>query len=86
MPEWKSTIERRLAGLPREAEIVEELSQHLADKYLELRAAGATDADAQRMALEEISGEKLLAGQLRAVEEIRPAAPVVWGAEKGTTS
>jgi hypothetical protein len=34
-PDWKRELERRLAGLPlapeREAEIVEELAQHMAD-------------------------------------------------------
>jgi len=83
MPEWKSELERRLAGLPlapeREAEIVEELAQHLADRYQELRTAGATEAEAHRMALDEISEEKLLAGRLRAVEEFKPAATVVLG-------
>jgi len=83
MPEWKSEIELRLGGLPlapeRAAEIVEELAQHLADRYLELCAAGATEAEAQHMVLEEISKEKLLAGQLHEVEEFRPAAPIVLG-------
>ena len=39
MPEWKDEIKNRLAGLnltpTREAEIVEELSQHLDDRYVE---------------------------------------------------
>ena len=59
MPEWKSELQRRLAGVPlapeREAEIVEELAQHLADRYQELRTAGATEAEARHLALDEIS-------------------------------
>jgi hypothetical protein len=89
MPDWKREIERGLAGLPlapeREAEIVEELAQHMADRYHELRTAGASETQARRMVLDEISEEKLLAGQLRDVEEFRPAAPVVLGTRERST-
>jgi hypothetical protein len=37
----------------REAEIVDEVSQHLDDRYQELRVGGTIDADARRLALEE---------------------------------
>jgi len=44
MPDFRRAIERRLARLRlapvRHAEIVEELSQHLHDRYDELRAGG----------------------------------------------
>ena len=44
MPDWKQEIRQRLASLKldptREAEIVEELNQHLKDRYTELRAGG----------------------------------------------
>ena len=43
MPEWTEPLRRRLAQLhlapPREAEIIEELSQHLEDRFRELRSA-----------------------------------------------
>ena len=55
MPDWKPEIRRRLAGLrlapTREAEIVEELAQHLEDCYQELLAAGESDEQACRAAL-----------------------------------
>ena len=55
MREWKKEVERRLAGLrltpAREAEIVEELAQHLADRYQELEADGVGEAEAQRLAV-----------------------------------
>jgi len=58
MPDWRYAIERRLDGLrlapTREAELVEELSQHLDDRYNELRIGGATEEDAYRDALEEL--------------------------------
>ena len=52
MPEWKKEIEARLAPLriepAREAEIVEELSQHLNDRYEELVARGSSEEAARR--------------------------------------
>ena len=58
MPEWSTHIRSRLASLTmspaREAEIVEELSQHLDQRYDELRRGGRNDANAQQLALEEL--------------------------------
>ena len=52
MSDWKREITRRLTRLKlsptREAEIVEEVAQHLEDRYRELLAGGATEADAHR--------------------------------------
>jgi len=84
MPDWNEPIRKQLAGLKlapaREAEIVEELAQHAEDRYRELQSRGATEAEARRIALDEIGGHELLARELRAVE--RPAAqePIVLGA------
>ncbi|MGH9850564.1 MAG: permease prefix domain 1-containing protein, partial [Blastocatellia bacterium] len=65
MPDWKPEIRRRLANLKleptREAAIIEELSQHLADCYAELLASGATEAEAYQRTLAELSGSELLA-------------------------
>ena len=59
MRDWSHDLRGRLAELrlspAREAEIVEELSQHLDDRYEELRANGSSDADARRLAVEELS-------------------------------
>ena len=78
MPDWKREIRRRLAGLDlppsREAEIVDELSQHLQDRYDELRRGGAFEADAVRAALVELDA----AGPIdleRALERIESRAP-----------
>ena len=50
MPDWKSHIRPRLASLrfspDREAEITEELAQHLEDRWRELVARGATPEEA----------------------------------------
>ncbi|HXW12883.1 MAG TPA: ABC transporter permease [Terriglobia bacterium] len=88
MPDWKEEITRQLPGLnllpAREAEIVEEVEQHLDDRYRELLAGGATEDEARRMALGEISEERLLAKGLERVEHQETREPVVLGArEKG---
>jgi len=83
MHEWSHEILKRLASLnlppAREAEIVEEVAQHLEDRYQELVAGGATEDEARRVALEELSDEKLLAGGLRRVEQEVTQEPVVPG-------
>jgi putative ABC transport system permease protein len=60
MPDWEEEITRRLRSLrlepAREAEIVEEVSQHLEDRYEELLAGGATDEEARHLALGELKG------------------------------
>jgi putative ABC transport system permease protein len=71
MPDWKSHIRPRLASLrlspAREAEIAEELAQHLEQRWRELVAAGATPEDAAHTATTEFNGARLeaLLGTLR---------------------
>ena len=64
MPDWRHAIERRLAPLrlapTREAEVVEELAQHLDDRYEEMRAAGVPDDEARRDALAELDDADLV--------------------------
>jgi putative ABC transport system permease protein len=83
MPDWKEEISRQLASLKlapgREAEIVEEVAQHLEDRYQELVAGGAREDDARRLALEELSDENLLAWGLRRVEQEVAQEPLVMG-------
>src|SRR5207247_7741998 len=84
MPDWKAEIRQRLAKLTleptRETEIVEELAQHLDDRYQELRAGGAMEAEASRAALAELSESRWLAHGLGRVEPQVAAEPVGWGA------
>ncbi|HVG30112.1 MAG TPA: ABC transporter permease [Pyrinomonadaceae bacterium] len=83
MPEWKTEIAKHLARLgltpTREAEIVEELSQHLDDRYEELLSAGATAERAYRAALDELTESELLTKELRHVERRADAGRVVLG-------
>jgi predicted permease len=85
MHEWGQETLKRLASLnlppAREAEIVEEVAQHLEDRYEELVAGGATEDEARRVALEELSDEDLLARGLRRVEQEVAQEPLVPGGE-----
>ncbi len=88
MPDWKHEIRQRLAGLrlepAREAEIVEELSQHLDDYYAESLARGATPEEASGAALAELSDQQLLARELRRVERRVPQEPLALGTSRRT--
>jgi len=83
MPEWKEEIGRRLTSLglepAREAEIIEELSQHLEDRYAESLARGATPEEASRASLAELSGRELLQQELRRVESLGRQEPIALG-------
>jgi predicted permease len=63
MPEWKEEVRKRLSGLKlapaHEAEIVEELAQHLDDVYERSLRGGASEAEARRAALQELAGDLL---------------------------
>jgi putative ABC transport system permease protein len=79
MPDWKEEIASRLSSLrlasTRDTEIVEELAQHLEDRYQELVSGGATDEEARSDVLMELDYENLLAkGRLGMVREARQEA------------
>jgi putative ABC transport system permease protein len=88
VPDWKQEIRQRLARLnltaPREAAIVEELSQHLDDCYAEWRSSGATEAEAYQRTLAELSGSESLARELRRVEQQINQEAIVLGANRRT--
>src|SRR6201996_1152730 len=82
MPDWKEEITKRFSSLrldsTREVEIIQELAQHLEDRYQELVSGGATDEEARRDVLMELNAENLPAqGRLGMVREAPrpPAAP-----------
>jgi predicted permease len=83
MPEWKPEILRRLAPLKlssaREAEIADELAQHLEDRYHELLATGQSEAAAFRISIDELKGEDLLARGLRPIERDWYREPLAVG-------
>src|SRR5262245_42824349 len=83
---WKQEIRERLANLKldpaREAEIVEELSQHLEDRYAESLASGATPEEAHRAALAELRDSESLQQELRQVVSQVSQEPIVLGAAR----
>jgi len=87
---WKRETGARLASLKlapaREAEIVEELAQHLEDRYAELLSGGAAPEEAYRAALAELSESESLERELRRVERKATQDPVVLGADRRTNT
>src|SRR5262245_43669855 len=86
MPEWKGEIKERLAGLKlgptRETEIIEELSQHLEDRYAESLANGATPEEAHWAALAELSELEMFQRELRRAERPVEQEPIVLGTNR----
>ena len=83
MPDWTDELRQRLATLrlspTRETEIVEELAQHLDQRYEELRAAGRTDADARRVATLELDDSEALARHMRQLRQAQAPPPMTPG-------
>src|SRR5258708_1570721 len=86
MPVWKLEIKKHLAGLnltaSRECEIIEELSQHLEDRYQEMLASGISCNEACHASLTEIANSQLLARELRRIESNINIEPVVFGVRR----
>ncbi|HSO75691.1 MAG TPA: hypothetical protein VLU47_12720, partial [Blastocatellia bacterium] len=86
MPDWKQEIRTRLESLKleptREAEIVEELAQHLDDRYRELLGAGASPDLASRAALGELSENQLMAQEMRRAETHIHSEPIELGSRR----
>ena len=85
MPDWSGEIRERLAGWKvdpaREQSIVEEIAQHLDDRYAELLARGDSAASARIAALDELAGPAFAAALADAVP--RPAPSALPPAEGG---
>src|SRR5438094_3169454 len=85
MPDFKIEIRARLAELGlspvREAEIVEELSQHLEEEYEWALSCGASEDEARKQVLEQLSAPDLLGRELKHVERRGPENQIELGAE-----
>jgi hypothetical protein len=85
--DWARHIRPRLSSLAlspvREAEIVEELSQHLDERRREALAAGASPEDATRSALAEFREGDLLAKYMAPLRQSRPQAALTPAAPSG---
>src|SRR5579863_7672486 len=80
MRDWSKEIEDAIAPLnlsaAREAEVVEELSQHLNDRYDELLVAGVGEEQAYRILMQDFSDGKLVAGLKATIHAVLPPLPV----------
>ena len=87
--EWAQNVRPRLSSLrlspTRESEIVEELSQHLEDRWRELVAGGAPEDEATRLALAEFREGNLLAQYMAPLRQSHAPAPIALGAPAGHT-
>lgn len=84
MTDWAAEIRRRLERLSlrpeREAEIIEELTQHLRDQVRERIAGGKAERDATHEALAELDVPGVLAARLAETEARLPLNPPAPGA------
>ena len=87
MPEWAHHVRPRLSPLrlspAREHEIVEELSQHLEDRWRELVVGGTPEDEAARLALAEFRDGNLLAHYMAPLQQAQIPAPITPGAPTG---
>ncbi|MBO0860504.1 MAG: ABC transporter permease [Chloracidobacterium sp.] len=87
MPDWSQHVRPRLSGLrlspTREAEIVEELSQHLEDRYRELIAGGMSPEEAARAALADFREGNVLAERIAPLRQAHPPSTITPGAPGG---
>ena len=86
MSEWAPHVRAQLARLQldgsRELEIVEELSQHLDERFEELRRDGHDEARARQLAVEELVEPTTLAAQMTPLRQAAHAPAPVLGAPK----
>src|SRR5215471_16903713 len=83
MPDFKAEISARLSELQlspaREAEIIEELSQHLEQEYERAVSGGASEEEARQKALEELNTPDRLRRELKNVEHRISQHPITSG-------
>jgi putative ABC transport system permease protein len=79
MPDWMTDIRARLAAArldpAREAEIAQELAQHLDDRYAELLRDGIAPDDARAQALDELKDQATMREQLARIERQETTVP-----------
>src|ERR1041385_4861603 len=83
MLDFKTEIRARLASLQlspaREAEIVDELAQHLEDEYDQALSRGVSEEEAQHAVLKKLEVPDLLGRELERIERRAPQNPAPMG-------
>lgn len=86
MPDFKAEIRKSIAELnlspEQETEIVEELSQHLEERFEKAVSEGASEEEAKQLVLEELVQPDSLSAQLERVKMPSHQAAVTIGANK----
>ena len=84
---WAQEVRTRLSSLrlspTREAEIVEELSQHLDDRWRELIVGGASPDEAARLTLADFRDGDALARYIAPLRQAHPPASITPGVSAG---
>ena len=79
MRDWNAIVRAHLGPLPldpaREADVIDELAQHVAQAHADLVAAGVADDEALQRALQPLSSHQRLAIDIARADRPRPAAP-----------
>ena len=79
MPDWRAVVRTRLreigADPARDPSLVDELAQHLDDRYRTTLASGATDEAARRATMHELDGSDRIAAELSARQSRWPVTP-----------
>ena len=87
MHDWQSEVRARLAHLrlkpEREADIVDEIAQHLAERYREAISGGASPEEATAAALAEFRAGNVLAQRMDPLRQAHASAPLAPGAPTG---
>ncbi len=87
MHDWQREVRARLAALnlkpEREADIVDEIAQHLEGRYRDATSGGASPDEATRIALAEFRAGNVLAQRIAALKQAHAPAAVTAGASTG---
>jgi hypothetical protein len=79
MPDWRPDVRAALAGLTidpaSEPDVVTELVHHLEDRYRAALAAGDSEAEARRLALDELAAPGALVAELTLAAHARATPP-----------
>src|SRR5256885_6462169 len=78
MPDWKAAVRARVGALPvdpaREADIIDELAQHLAEHCADLIASGVAERDAIAQALAPLDDRQRVAAEIARADRPRGVA------------
>ncbi len=85
MRDWKTELKRQLAlrriDHTRHFGVIEELAQHLEDRYRALVAQGTSPSAAEQSVLQELEESDALENELRRAERATPVDPPVLGSQ-----